>query len=124
MKEKKTRQTEHDNNREMNMSNITEKSILETLAPKNIAAKILNVFGWNKQVQDYTNYQQNVQNQYQQWMILQQMNRMNQEKCNAYTRNSGPMTSREANNDADDDEKNRGENNFFNVITNDMKKVY
>ncbi|CAF0893913.1 unnamed protein product [Brachionus calyciflorus] len=75
---KKIRQNEQDNNREINLSTVTERSILESLASTNIASKILNVFGWNKQTQNQVNYQTQL-NQYQQWMIMQQhYNRLNQ----------------------------------------------
>ncbi|RMZ98812.1 hypothetical protein BpHYR1_040967, partial [Brachionus plicatilis] len=65
-----TRQKDYDNNREINnLSSITEKSIIETMAPSNIASKILNIFGWNKQHQMPNFYQQQqYQHQYQQYI--------------------------------------------------------
>ncbi|RMZ99260.1 hypothetical protein BpHYR1_047826, partial [Brachionus plicatilis] len=56
-------------NREINnMSTISEKSIIETITQNNITTKLLNIFGWNKQPQNYNEqfrfqYQQ-LQNQF------------------------------------------------------------
>ncbi|RNA25453.1 Transposon Ty3-G Gag-Pol poly [Brachionus plicatilis] len=92
---KKTRQQEYDNNRELNMSTITEKSIIETLAASNIASKILNAFGWNKQTQNSISYQQTL-NQYHQWMLMQQQfNRINQNMQSNHAREIDPATDQE-----------------------------
>ncbi|RNA04085.1 hypothetical protein BpHYR1_024453 [Brachionus plicatilis] len=66
---KKTRHKEYDTNREINnMSTISEKSIIETITQNNITTRLLNIFRWNKQPQNYNEqfrfqYQQ-LQNQF------------------------------------------------------------
>ncbi|RNA07570.1 hypothetical protein BpHYR1_036397 [Brachionus plicatilis] len=93
---KQTRQKEYDNNREMNMSKISEKSIQ---AAKNLTTKVKHFFGINKQQQVnpypyqypftyqpqqqliFTPQNQQLLNQYQQLMMFQQAT-LNQQRTN------------------------------------------